>query len=97
MSFVGDGNGTQLGAPAERTGAARTVSLASGRSTTALLQVAEAGNYPSGTCRPTTADGFRVYPPDSTTAAFVKSSVQACAGTDLASPQLVVSSVGTTG
>ncbi len=97
VSFVGQGDGTQLGAAAERTGTARTVTLAPGRSTTSLLQVANAGNYPQRSCAPTTADGFRVYPPGSTEAAFVKQSVQACQGSTGGSPQLVVSSVGTSG
>ncbi|QKE83683.1 DUF4232 domain-containing protein [Arthrobacter sp. NEB 688] len=97
VSFVGKGDGTQLGAAAERTGSARTVTLAPGRSTTSLLQVANAGSYPQRSCAPTTADGFRVYPPGSTEAAFVRQSVQACQGSTGSSPQLVVSSVGTSG
>lgn len=95
VSFVGKGNGTQLGAPAERTGSAMAVTLAPAATTTALLRVVDAGVYPSRSCAPTTADGLRVYPPGSTDAAYVAHPLQACQGSTGSSPQLTVSSVGT--
>lgn len=74
VSFVGDGNGTQIGASARRAAgtSSSTVRLAPGRSATATLQIAQAGNYDSATCRPTPVDGLRVYPPNDTTALFVR-------------------------
>ncbi|MGG5260003.1 DUF4232 domain-containing protein [Phycicoccus avicenniae] len=95
VSFVGKGDGTQIGAPAARTGSAVAVTLAPDASTTALLRVVDAGVYPSRSCAPTTADGLRVYPPGSTDAAYVARPLQACQGSTGDSPQLTVSSVGT--
>ncbi len=71
VSFVGDGNGTQLGAAARREGTAeRTVTLQPTDSARATLTVAEAGNFPD--CSPATADGLRVYPPDDRDSLFVR-------------------------
>jgi hypothetical protein len=94
VSFVGKHDGTQIGEPAVRRGSLRTVTLAPGELTTALLQVANAGNYDPATCVPTTSDGFRVYPPDSRVSAFVPYRTQACQGDTGSSPQLSVSAVG---
>ena len=96
VSFVGGGDGTQLGVSARRTGAAQTVTLEPGRTTTALVRVADAGSYPETSCDPTAADGLRVYPPGSTEAAFVRYPTKACRGSTGDSPQLTVASVGTT-
>ncbi|HEY8280859.1 MAG TPA: DUF4232 domain-containing protein [Leifsonia sp.] len=82
VSFVGDGNGTQLGAAAEQdtTAPHPTVSLAPGGTATAPLRIAQALNYSSGTCSPQKPDGLRVYPPGSTTALFVSyTDMTACA------------------
>ena len=94
VSFVGRSDGTQLGEPAARTGGVRTVRLGSGETTTALLRIGNAGNYPAGRCAPTTADGLRVYPPDSRASRFVAFRVQACQGDLGADRQLTVSAVG---
>jgi hypothetical protein len=94
VSFVGKDNGTQLGSPAVRSGGLRTVVLAPGRSTTALLQIANAADYDAATCEPTTSNGLRVYPPDSRASVFVPFKTDACQATDLRSPQLSVSAVG---
>jgi hypothetical protein len=73
VSFVGNGNGTQLGAPAEfdQGSPHGTVTLAPGTSAHAALKIAEAGNYDAATCQPKAADGLRVYPPGETHALFV--------------------------
>jgi hypothetical protein len=94
VSFVGRGNGTQLGSPAVRSGGLRTVELPPGRTTTALLQIANAGDYDAATCEPTTSNGLRVYPPDSRASVFVRFRTQACQATGLQSPQLSISAVG---
>jgi hypothetical protein len=93
VSFVGLGNGTQLGVPAARTGAVHTVTLPPGRMGTALLQVVDAGVYSPAQCAPTTSDGLRVYPPDWRVSAFVPFRTQACQRNPGTSPQLVVSAV----
>lgn len=71
VSFVGKGNGTQLGAPAtfDRSSAHGTVTIAAGSTAHATLLVAQARNYQD--CGITTADGFRVYPPGSKQSLFV--------------------------
>jgi uncharacterized protein DUF4232 len=93
VSFVGLGNGTQLGVPASRTGTVHTVRLAPGKSGTALLQVVDAGVYDAAQCAPTTSDGLRVYPPDWRVSVFVPFRTQACQRNPGTSPQLVVSAV----
>ncbi|MEJ4097467.1 DUF4232 domain-containing protein [Corynebacterium bovis] len=93
VSFVGNSNGTQLGAGASReavSGSLPVVTLASGASATAS---GRAGTRPADECRPTPADGLRVYPPDETTAAYVDMpGLVACAdsATELLSVQPVM-------
>jgi hypothetical protein len=82
VSFVGNGNGTQLGAPATREAAGipvTTLTLAPGASAHAQLNITNAGNYDATTCKPKLADGIRVYPPNETSSLFVAStSYTAC-------------------
>ncbi len=76
VSFVGLGNGTQLGAAATREASGvpvTTVTLAPGQSAHSQLNITVAGNYDATTCNPKVADGLRVYPPDETHALFVAS------------------------
>jgi hypothetical protein len=93
VSFVGGGNGTQLGAPAAQNGPVHAVRLAPGTSATALLQIANAANYDPAACAPTTSDGLRVYPPDWRVSVFVPFRTDACQRDPGTSPQLVVSAV----
>jgi len=82
VSFVGDDNGTQLGAPAEREdgGSAQTITLEPGDAAHSELRIVNAGTFDEATCSPEQADGLRVYPPDQTEALFVPSSdYTACA------------------
>lgn len=81
VSFVGHGNGTQLGAPAVflRNTPHPVVALPPGGMAKAMLIIANAANYPDADCLPQMADGFRVYPPGSTASLFVKdTSFTAC-------------------
>jgi uncharacterized cupredoxin-like copper-binding protein len=73
VSLVGHGNGTQIGASARRDKSAtpRTVTVAPGASTTFVVRLVQAGNYPRSTCSPTPADGFRIYPPGDTAALYL--------------------------
>ncbi len=97
VSLVGDGNGTQLGAAAERVRGndRRTVTVQPGKRTTALLQVSNAGNYPKKTCGPVTADGFRIYPPNQKAAVYVALGTPACSKSKVA--LLHIAPVGTSG
>ena len=79
VSFVGDGNGTTIGPPADNdpTTTPTTQTVQPGASVTALLRVAVAQNF-SG-CTVVTPDGFRIAPPGSSASAFVAfTALQAC-------------------
>lgn len=73
VSFVGDGNGTQIGAAAvlDRDVPHGTVTLAPGASALAPLKIVRAENVPTADCSPLPADGFRVYPPGSKSSVFI--------------------------
>jgi hypothetical protein len=73
VSFVGKGDGTQLGAAAEfdLSIAATTVTLAPGGSVHAPLKIAVAENFDASSCQPSAADGLRVYAPGETHSQFV--------------------------
>lgn len=95
VSFVGKGNGTQIGTPADRYGGVRTVSLGAGDSTSAVVKITNFDNYPAAACVPTTSDGFRVYPPDNRASVYVAFKTQACqAENPDGHSQLQVSAVG---
>ncbi|ARC55558.1 hypothetical protein AS850_00515 [Frondihabitans sp. 762G35] len=86
VSFVGNGNGSQIGKAAafDRTSAHPTVTLAPGKTASAQLRIVQAGVYDATECKPTTADGFRVYPPGQTASLFVKDAgVAACASSSV--------------
>lgn len=81
VSFVGKGNGTQLGAAADWDQSKPIVqnTLQPGSAVAASLRIVQAGNYDSSECQPLAADGLRVYPPHSTKSVFVKdASLTAC-------------------
>lgn len=63
----------QIGAAAVRstTTTPAVVTLAPGQSANALLQIADAGNYPTATCSPVKAKYLQVYPPNQTSASYL--------------------------
>jgi len=73
VAFVAPQTGKQVGAAASRNAqhAASLVTLATGASASAMLQVVNHANFPASTCSPTSVSGLRVYPPGATTAAYV--------------------------
>ncbi len=78
VAFVGDGNGTQIGAVAQHdtTVAPRLTTLAPGGAAGTMVTVVDAGNVCSS---PVAADGFRLIPPGSHDAFFVPmTGLQAC-------------------
>ena len=79
VSFVGAG-GRQLGAPAARTSgsAPRTVTLSAGAKAGARLRVTDVGVFDPAECRPVTARGFRVYPPDERDALYAPHRIRTC-------------------
>jgi hypothetical protein len=74
VSFVGHGNGTQIGTPAQQNRASlhATVTIGAGKTAIAPLRITDALNFPASTCKPTPTDGFRVYPPGERYSLFVK-------------------------
>jgi hypothetical protein len=78
ISYVGDGDGTQIGAAADRTGTPATYLLGPGQRVRSLLQETRAGNYEASRCRPRHVDGFRVYVPEATGSQYVAHPTTGC-------------------
>jgi hypothetical protein len=80
LSYVGGGNGTQVGAPADRTPSAapRTV-LAPGDKVRSGVSETSYGAYSKSECQPTKVDGFRVYVPDETRSIYIQHPTTGCA------------------
>lgn len=76
VSFVGGGNGTQIGnaATLDRSTPHQTLTLRPSGEVQAVVTVRDAGNWDSATCHPRVTDGFRVIPPGSRQALFVPAS-----------------------
>lgn len=79
LSYVGGGDGHQVGKPAKREGSWRKVIMKPGQVAVSAVSEGTAANYPSATCKPTKVDGFRVYVPDSYDAQFVAHETTGCA------------------
>lgn len=80
LSYVGHGDGTQIGAPAGRAGShTPRIVLQPGDHASSLVRETNAQNYPQHRCHPTHVDGFRVYVPDSRAAQFVRHPTIGCA------------------
>jgi hypothetical protein len=76
---------TQVGAAATRTTgtAVALVTLGPGQTANALLRIVEAGNYPSGTCTPTTTTYIQIYPPNQTTPIYLSYKSTGCASSSV--------------
>lgn len=80
LSYVGHGNGTQIGAAATRDPAPhRVLTLQPGQRARSAVSETVAGVYSPATCHPVHVDGFRVYVPDSTRSQFVAHPTTGCA------------------
>lgn len=73
ISYVGHGDGTQIGHPAVREDekAVRSFVLKAGQRLRSPLDEVTALNYPRKTCHRAHVDGFRVYVPNATTSQYV--------------------------
>ena len=73
-------SGSQLGRRAafDHTTAPHSVTLKQGATVKAVLQVVEVGNLPQPKCKPVTAAGLRVFPPNQTRAKVVPFPFGAC-------------------
>lgn len=80
VSYVGDGNGTQIGAPAVRTdgSAVATYVLSPGQRLRSPLDEVSAFNFPKQRCRRAHVDGFRVYVPNATKSQYVAHPTTGC-------------------
>lgn len=79
VSYVGDGDGTQIGAAADREpGAVRSFVVAPGHRLVSPLDEVAAGSYPKKRCRPAHVDGFRVYVPNATQSQYVAHATTGC-------------------
>ena len=76
---MGGGDGTQVGAAADREEAtAHRVVLAPGERALSRVTETVAQNYPRRRCHPVHVDGFRVYAPDTTRSSFVAHPTTGC-------------------
>jgi len=73
VSYVGDGNGTQIGAAARRIDKSdvATFVLQPGQRLRSPIGETEAANYPRKRCHPAPVDGFRIYVPNATKSQYV--------------------------
>lgn len=80
ISYVGHGDGTQIGAPARRIDRSdvATYVLRPGQRLRSPIGETEALNYPKKRCHPTHVDGFRIYVPNATTSQYVKHPTIGC-------------------
>jgi hypothetical protein len=79
LSYVGGGDGTQIGAAADRTpSTVRTIVLRPGQRVVSAVSETVADVYPRRECRPAHVDGFRVYIPNETHSQFVKHPTTGC-------------------
>jgi hypothetical protein len=84
LSYVGGGDGTQVGAAADRTPSERPrVVLAPGDAVRSAVVETSSAPYPKRQCRPTAVDGFRVYLPDETRSQFVAHPTTGCASPEV--------------
>lgn len=84
LSYVGRGDGSQVGAAARREGGkAKRIVLEPGQRVRSRVREGTAANYPRRECRPRRVDGFRVYAPDTTESQFVVHPTFGCADDDI--------------
>ncbi|MEP9384803.1 DUF4232 domain-containing protein [Nocardioides sp. KR10-350] len=83
LSYVGHGDGTQIGAAAARDGAAYTLLVKPGRTVRSAVDEVAAAGFPRGRCKPTHVDGFRVYVPNATRSQYVVHPTTGCASADV--------------
>jgi hypothetical protein len=72
---------TQIGLAAQRSGTTpvKLITLASGATASAVLQVVDALNFGTATCSPTKAAFLRIYPPNQTAPVYLADASEVCA------------------
>jgi hypothetical protein len=83
LSYVGDGDGTQIGHAAIRIqkSAVQSYVVQPGQRLVSPIQLVRAGNFSRATCRPAHVDGFRVYVPNAFKSQFVPHETTGCRNT----------------
>jgi len=96
---AGSSTVNQVGAAASRSTAtaATLVTLNSGQSANALVRIVEAGNYPTGTCKPTATTFLQIFPPGQTTPIYLAYKSTGCASTSVKLLSVSVMTAGTGG
>ena len=81
VSYVGEGDGSQIGAPAARVDQDRvvTLTLEPGQAAVQVLRETRAESYPRAQCDPVAVDGLRVYPPNETHSLYAAHPTTGCA------------------
>ncbi len=85
VSFGAGAPDQQVGQPASRNPQVSplTVTLIPNAHAFAVLQVADAGNYPQSACGPTPTTQLRVYPPNNKTLLYIPFPSTACSGNEV--------------
>lgn len=80
VSYVGGGDGTRIGAPADRVDTADVALyvLRPGQRLRSPIDEVDALNYPRRRCHPTHVDGFRIYVPGSYRSQYVAHATTGC-------------------
>ena len=79
LSYVGGGDGTQVGAPADREpGKVRSIVVHPGEKVVSVVSETDATVYPRRECRRAAVDGFRVYLPNQTESQYVAHPTTGC-------------------
>jgi hypothetical protein len=80
LSYVGHGDGTQIGAAADRDpGTVHLYVLEPGQRVHSAVSETSYAPYPKKKCHPEHVDGFRVYVPDATKSQFIEHPTTGCA------------------
>ena len=73
------------------------VTLDAGQSANATLRIVEAGNYPTGTCKPTATTFLQIFPPGQTTPIYLAYKSTGCASSSVKLLSVSVMTAGTGG
>jgi hypothetical protein len=76
--------GAQIGKSASRSGTGvKTITIAPKKTARSMVGFAHTANFPASTCKPVTARGLRMIPPNQTTSVTIKRKFSACSGTSV--------------
>ena len=82
-------SGKQIGNAAKRIQSKfRTVTLAPGKQQSASVGIVDAGNFPTASCKPVTAAGLKVFPPNQGTSVTLKKKFSTCSSNASTSLQI---------